>query len=425
MLRVVAETLRHRGTQGWLVGGTVRDRELGRFAPDLDVVVADDPGQVAAEVAARLRRPWFPLSKHFQAYRVLGDEGHVDVASLRGGGLIADLGFRDFTVNAMAIPVEGGHVVDPFGGMAHLQERLLAAVSHRVFEDDPLRLMRAARFCHVLDFRLDPRLEALLHGQVDALVRTAPERVLTEMVLTLGAGSAAAAVGLWRELGLLRVVLPELPDSSVESASATLEELDRILADLQGWFPGRSASLEARLARPADGALPRPVALRLAGLLRLVTPERCESVGRRLRLPTSVAVLARKAADQRVRVWPSGPAASLPERAVVSFLWEAAPWEPETIILGLAAGVADDGDFVGEGRALAQRLMERWACRSEGMPRPPIGGDDLMRELGLQPGPLLGRVAKEVQLAWEAGEVKDARDALEAGRRVLLTAGRA
>ena len=87
MLRVVAETLQHRGTQGWLVGGTVRDRELGRFSPDLDVVVADDPKPVAAQVAARLRRPWFALSKHFDAYRVLGEGGHIDIAALRGGGL--------------------------------------------------------------------------------------------------------------------------------------------------------------------------------------------------------------------------------------------------------------------------------------------------------------------------------------------------
>ena len=220
MLRVVAETLQHRGTQGWLVGGTVRDRELGRFSPDLDVVVADDPKPVAAQVAARLRRPWFALSKHFDAYRVLGERGHIDIAALRGGGLVADLELRDFTVNAMAVPVEGGEPVDPFGGMRHLRERTLAAVSDSVFDDDPLRLMRAARFCHVLGFRLGPGLDTLVRAKAGALVRSARERVLTEMSLTLEVGRAAEAVGLWHELGLLDPLLPELTRGTIPVPAA-------------------------------------------------------------------------------------------------------------------------------------------------------------------------------------------------------------
>ncbi len=105
MLGAVADILRLRGTEGWLVGGSVRDRMLGRFSPDLDVVVADDAAAVAKQVAGTLRSPWFALSERYPTYRVLGGDGHVDVAAVRGGGILADLAQRDFTVNAMAVPL--------------------------------------------------------------------------------------------------------------------------------------------------------------------------------------------------------------------------------------------------------------------------------------------------------------------------------
>jgi tRNA nucleotidyltransferase/poly(A) polymerase len=77
MLRVVAEVLRRRHAEGWLVGGSVRDRESGRYSPDLDIAVTDDPEAVAAEVAHALDVPWFCLSQRHGACRVVGAEGHV------------------------------------------------------------------------------------------------------------------------------------------------------------------------------------------------------------------------------------------------------------------------------------------------------------------------------------------------------------
>ncbi|MCZ7663358.1 MAG: hypothetical protein M5U22_10735 [Thermoleophilia bacterium] len=75
ILAALLAVMRRRGSAGWLVGGSVRDRELGRFSPDVDVVVADDPAQVTREVATGAGRPWFALSAEWGAYRVVGDEG--------------------------------------------------------------------------------------------------------------------------------------------------------------------------------------------------------------------------------------------------------------------------------------------------------------------------------------------------------------
>ena len=125
-----------------------------------------------------------------------------------GGGILADLAERDFTVNAMAMPVDRRGRASSIRSAAWRSAARGAwrAVSERIFEDDPLRLMRAARFAHVLGLRSGPRLETAVRAQAGEIARAAPERVVTEMILTLAAGRAGDAARLWHELGLLQAV---------------------------------------------------------------------------------------------------------------------------------------------------------------------------------------------------------------------------
>ena len=292
MLRAVTEVLGRRGTAGWLVGGSVRDRELGRFSPDVDVAVMDDATAAAKEIAAALGSPWFSLSERHPAYRVLAAGGYVDVAAVRGGGILADLALRDFTVNAMAEPLEGGVLLDPFGGLTHLREGRLVAVSATVFADDPLRLMRAPRFCHVLGLRPDAALNESIRRQAAALSGAAAERVATEMSLTLASGRAAEAARLWHDLGLLAEVLPEFPvHERFEPTLALLDGLDDFLERPAVWFPGAAGILEERLAMDIDGAMSRPVALRWAGLMQALPGAAVETTARRLKLSGAMVSL--------------------------------------------------------------------------------------------------------------------------------------
>jgi len=425
MLQVVADILRRRQTEGWLVGGSVRDRELGRYSPDLDVVVADDPAGVAREVAVRLASPWFALSTRHGAYRVVGPNGHVDVAALRGGGIVDDLGQRDFTINAMAVPLGAGAIIDPLGGLEHLRQGRLVAVSERIIEDDPLRLMRAARFGHLLALRLDPSLEALICAQAAELARAAPERVAAEMAITLDGGRSSAAVRLWQELGLLAVMLPEaMVAERLPATLAALERLDDMMAHPEVWFPRSAGALAEGLVRPVDGALTRPVALRLVGLTHRLPPQDAVAVGRRLKLSSAMISLlgTMSGCFDRGRCSPGAlQEAALSDRSAVLFLWDAAPWVPEVIMLAAGAAVSPGGALApAAAGASAERLMALWAERAlRGVPRPPIDGEFLMRELGLVGGPLLGRVLRAVRLAWEAGEARTASEALDVARGAL------
>jgi poly(A) polymerase len=459
MLGAVADILKRRATEGWLVGGSVRDRLLGRYSPDLDVVVADDAAAVAAEVAVRMHAPCFALSERYPTYRVLSSDGHVDVTAVRGGSILADLAERDFTVNAMAVPVAaivaagladglpatlagGDSLLDPFGGATHLRQERLVAVSQHIFTEDPLRLMRAPRFCHTLGLRLDDALELTVKEQAPKLSGVAAERVVNEICLTLASGHAAAAVRLWHGLGLLAVMLPELEAPGVAAGVwmaetlALLDSLDGMLAAPGHLFADTAGFLQERLAVPVDGAVARPVALRLAGLLHSLDVERVRVAGQRLKLSGALVSLL-VAVSRRVGRQPGGPGggagqaagltALLPagapvSRAAVLLLWDAAPWEPEVIMLAAAreAAVAGMAPERGDVEGVARRLMVLAAERARGGPaRCPVDGDVLMRELGLASGPALGRALREARLAWEAGEAKTAAEVLAVARAVV------
>lgn len=444
MLQVAADILRRRHSEGWLVGGSVRDLELRRFSPDLDVVTPDDPRAVACEVARTLDVPWFVLSERYPTYRVLVGEAHLDVARVRGSGLLDDLSQRDFTMNAMAIPIEAATrleaatridgrspldprvLVDPFGGLGHLRERRLVAVSDRIFVDDPLRMLRAARFAHVLGFRLDERLLVSIPEQASLLGTTAAERITTELALTLAVGRAREAAQLWADLGLLAVVLPELSGERLSAAFGALEAIDSILRNPAEWFPAAGGLLSERLKRPVDGVLSRPVALRLAALAHRLPPAEAQQVGRRLKLSADAVSLLNTVssclAELRERGWPDVPSGGRPGREAVLLMWEAAPWEPEVILLGAAATLDPMYPHCPGGGGLEppRRLLTLWAERAAGFtPSLPVDGDLLMRELDLVSGPLLGSVLRELRLAWEAGEIRSKDEALAAARGFL------
>lgn len=178
MLDSVRELL--GGGEAWVVGGAVRDELLGREVIDLDIA-CPEPREAAAAYARLAGGKPFPLSERHGAWRVAYRDGRtVDFTPLPNG-IEQDLATRDFTINAIARPVDGGDHVDPHGGLGDLEERRLRAVKPTVFEDDPLRLLRAVRFEQELGFELDPETERLVREAAGLVARPAGERILGEL----------------------------------------------------------------------------------------------------------------------------------------------------------------------------------------------------------------------------------------------------
>jgi tRNA nucleotidyltransferase/poly(A) polymerase len=207
------------GVEAYVVGGAVRDELLGRPLVDVDVATPDP--EVAARIYAGLAKgAIFPLSERHGAWRVAFKDGHtVDFTPL-AGAIEDDLRTRDFTLNAIAQPVAGGDFVDPLGGRADLEARTLRAVSETIFEDDPLRLLRAVRLEDELGLTLHPGTEELVRRHAEFVDRPAGERILAELERLSPAGFARAD-----ELGLLAPL------------GGSLERLDEVdLVDSPGFL---------------------------------------------------------------------------------------------------------------------------------------------------------------------------------------------
>ena len=189
------------GEEAWVVGGAVRDELLGRPLVDLDIACAE-PERAAREYARRSDGAPFPLSERHGAWRVALKDGlTVDFTPL-SHGIERDLATRDFTINAIAEPLAGGEAFDPSGGREDLAFRTIRAVSDSVFEDDPLRLLRAVRLEGELGFHIAPLTEELVRRDAALVVKPAGERILAELRRLSAAGYRRLdALGLLAPLG--------------------------------------------------------------------------------------------------------------------------------------------------------------------------------------------------------------------------------
>jgi hypothetical protein len=189
------------GEEAWVVGGAIRDELLGREVVDLDIACRN-PKQAARAYAQRAGGASFPLSERHGAWRVALDDGRtVDFTPLRNG-IEDDLATRDFTINAIAVPLAGGEPADPFDGRADLERRVLRVVSRSVFDDDPLRLLRAVRLEDELGLRLDDETALLVQERAALVDRPAGERIVAELVrLSVDGFRRAEELGLLGPLG--------------------------------------------------------------------------------------------------------------------------------------------------------------------------------------------------------------------------------
>ena len=195
-----------------MVGGAVRDLLLGLGRADLDIVVEGDAAALAARLGAEPRE-----HERFATAKVEFDGHEVDIASARSesyphpgslpvvspaAAIEADLGRRDFSVNAMAIPLAGEpRLIDPHGGRADLEAGLLRVLHRESFADDPTRAIRAARYAARLDLELEPETEALLRAT--DLDTVSADRRRAELLRLAGEATAPRGFALLREWGLL------------------------------------------------------------------------------------------------------------------------------------------------------------------------------------------------------------------------------
>jgi len=260
-----------------LVGGPVRDAFLGRMSSDLDFATNARPEETEKILASWTKTHW-DIGREFGTIGAKKGDVVVEVTTYRtdsydpatrkpdvayGDTLDGDLSRRDFTVNAMAIRVPDLVFVDPFNGLEALASKVLdtPVTAEQSFDDDPLRIMRAARFAAQLDFAVSQSVLTAMSRMADRLEIVSAERIRDEFVKLILSASPRTGLELMVHTGVADVVLPELPGMQLtidehhrhkDVYEHTLTVLDQAIA----------------LETGPEGPVPAPdLILRLAALL--------------------------------------------------------------------------------------------------------------------------------------------------------------
>ncbi len=383
----------------------------------------------------------------------------VDATALRGETIEADLAARDFTLGAVAVPLAGGGPIDPYGGLADLERRLLRVVAEDSFRADPLRLLRATRLAADLGLEVDPGTVSLARSQARLAAEPAGERQLAELRRLIGGPDPLRGVALLDELGLTAVVLPELealrgveqgPNHHLDVHGHTLAVLEQTLeveADLERFAGERAAETRDLLDEPLADEMSRGTALRFGALLHdigkpatrgerdgYVTFIGHDSVGveivagvcRRLRASSRLTRHLQGLTLHHLRLGFLVHEAPLPPRRVHEYLRATEPVAADVTLLTVADRLSarGSGPFATEEAIEAHLSLARQMLAAaldwhrQGPPEPLLRGDELAAELGIAPGPELGDLLAEIEAAQYAGEVSTREGAVDRARRV-------
>ncbi|MEL6924333.1 MAG: HD domain-containing protein [Bacteroidota bacterium] len=230
IFEIIMETADELDMPTYVVGGYVRDRLLGRPSKDMDIVCVGSGIELAQNIAGRLRPiPRVVVYKRFGTAMLKHKDMEIEFVGARkesytynsrkpqveSGSLEDDQNRRDFTINALAVSLNErnfGHIIDPFGGLHHLERKLIKTPLEpgKTFSDDPLRMMRAIRFATQLGFVIDPETLQGIRRFKNRINIVSRERITTELNKIIASDEPSIGFKLLFDTGLLKIIFPEM-----------------------------------------------------------------------------------------------------------------------------------------------------------------------------------------------------------------------
>ncbi|MDH5527465.1 MAG: HD domain-containing protein [Nitrospirota bacterium] len=463
----LARLATHAGTPLWVTGGTLRDALLTRWPADLDLAVDGDTASLGQALAKAGHGTYVPLDPDTGTVRVAlkSTQGidWIDLVQIRGDSLQTDLALRDFTINAIALPLEAligdgpDTFIDPTGGRPDLHAQTVRMVSEAVLDDDPLRVLRAYRFAAVLGFELDAATRTACAARAASLSRVAIERIRQEFSKLICAPRPAPVLAMMMEDGLLDVIAPELTAcrnvdqnhfhhlNVWEHSLETVEQLSRLVTD-----PGvlsdtdslpwlhRPELREALFWAALFHDVGKPVCRTVEGeRVRFLGHDKAgaelfDAIGPRLCLPGKLTRRVRGLIRHHLRplhLMAEHHAGNLTRRAVAHLYRDLKGDVPGLFLLSRAdlaatrgpAHQPESGSWL---RALQQEVEAIYrdqVAPAEATP-PLFTGNDLINGFGVPEGPRVGKLLGSLRRAQIAGEVTS-REQAEAWLRDRLAQG--
>jgi len=418
-----------------LVGGPVRDAFLGRVSPDLDLTTSATPDQSEAILAGWADNHW-DVGRAFGTLGARKDTHVIEITTYRadaydrrsrkpvvafGDNLMDDLVRRDFAINAMAMRLPSLEFIDPHDGLADLKRRILRTpgTPELSFGDDPLRMMRAARFVSQLGFTASPGVVAAMTEMAPSLKIVSAERVREEFVKLLMGSAPRQGLALFVDTGLAGHVLPELPalKLEVDEHHRHKDVYEHSLIVLE-----QAIGLEGPSDGPASSVPGPDLILRLAALLHDigkpatrrfevdgggVSFHHHEVVGAKLaarrmkamRFDKDTIKAVSRLVELHLRFHGYGDG-EWTDSAVRRYVTDAGPLLPRLNLLTRSDCTTRN---VRKARALSRiyddlevRIAALMAQEQLDAVRPELDGNEIAEVLGIPPGPVLGRAYKHL-----------------------------
>jgi tRNA nucleotidyltransferase/poly(A) polymerase len=401
----------------FLVGGSIRDALRREPGVDLDIAVDGDAIHLGRRLADSMGGAFYTMDTGHGVGRIIldcdGSRRHIDLAGLRGGTIRDDLCARDLTVNAMGMALTGqlGELLDPTGGLGDLAQGIVRHAYPAAFTDDPLRLLRAVRMSAGLGFILHASTREAIGAQYRLLDQVSAERVRDELFLMLEQPTVAG-LRLALELGLLADILAPV---SVEQLCQGLGRLEALQVAICA--PG-SLAWRQHLTWSEQFASERSrrELMSLAAILSCADNEGRRAALGRLRLSgreSAHAGRALRALDDVARGI-CGPVCAVGAHRYYRE-YGAAGADGAALVLAAPA-------FPGLARQTASRLLAVWLDERDAVvsPTPILTGQELMRGLSIEPGPVVGNLLRGLAEAQVAGAVVGPDEAWAWARAALV-----
>lgn len=452
----------------YLVGGSIRDLLISRTnIKDIDILMPEGSEIVARDLANKTGGSFFFLDEERKISRVVvvSEKGvaQFDFMNFEGTDLFADLGRRDFTVNAMAIDLREflatqslDRLIDPFGGRADAASKLIRVVKPAVLDEDPLRLIRAVRFAATLGFLIEKATVDEIRKRSKLITQPSPERLRDELFLILGERNAERHLTLLDSLGLLPVLLPELEPlrgfapgryhvhDVLTHSIKTAGYLDNVIDDLQTISPQHAAAVFAHLGEQLEQNVTRAAALRFTCLIHdnakpetysnadgrirfhghdLLGADKALAICKRFRLSRDTEKVVSRVIRQHMRLFnltaPGGPGRNAMQR----YCRDQRDAVPESLLLAQADAratfeIMPEDKFTDTSKTMAAVLDHYYARFLKVEAAPLVTGQDLIA-LGMKPGPRFREILENIKEQQAEGKYKDRQEALEQIARLV------
>lgn len=459
MLRKARQAAKRKKYTLYIVGGFLRDFILKREKElkDFDFCLKKGALVIAKELAKDIKGAFVILDKERGIARVvytkLDKKYSLDFNDFRAGSLEKDLQKRDFTINAFAVKIDDflnkdfqRNIIDPFGGLVDLRKKIIRVFSKETFIDDPLRILRAFSLKAQLGFKIEPKTIALAKALRKNITNAASERIRDEVIKILSVRESEPILKEFFNLSILEVVIPEVKKMHklnqgpyhhldvLGHSFETLRQLEILIKSISV-----NSDLHNYLQENVSGDHKRFVLLKLAAFLHDIGKPEAKRLRqgkimfhgherrgvRKIRLITERLKLSSKESEilERVIMWHLRPGyladlEPLTERAVYRFFRDAKDEVPGILLLGIADQRSTCGPLTaGEDRLhhekVCSKLISIYFKKKKEKPFIPlINGHDLIKNLKLKEGPLIGKILKKVNELQAIGKIKTKDDAL-------------